>query len=912
MSSNLLILASTAYVALLFLVAFVADRQAAAGRARWLQSPLIYTLSISVYCTGWTFYGAVGSAARSGLEFAAIYTGPTLVFIGWWVLLRRLVRIGHDQGITSIADMLSSRYGKSPVIAVVVTLIAVIGATPYIALQLQSLTLSFEVLALSSGGAPQPEVTAFWLAAGLAVFTILFGTRNVDANERHHGVVTAIAFEAIVKLAALIAVGLFVVWGLAEGPADVFSRTPPGLLDAAETFDARWAGITFLSAAAVICLPRMFQVTVVENVDERHLATAAWAFPLYLFLICLFVLPIAVMGLSLMPPEANPDLFVLTLPLSQGQEALALLAFLGGFSSATSMVIVAAIALSTMISNHLVMPLWLATSDRQNTSAGDVRSVLIASRRIGIAAVLILGYLYFRLTGGSDALASIGLIAFAGAAQLLPALLAGLFWPGATRTGALLGVTAGFCFWGYTLFLPSFEGGFLLSAATIEEGLWGWAALRPQALFGLQGFDPLIHTLFWSMSANTAFLLLGSLVTRQSPLERVQAAIFADPGGQLRGPHGAVIRRSATSVDLYTLAERILGRPAARRLFTELARSQNIEDRLPEPDAAVIARLERALAGAVGAASAHAMVDQVASGGTVSMDALMSIADETAQIVEYSQRLETKSRELEETAAELRRANQRLQDLGDQKDAFLSQVSHELRTPMTSIRSFAEILRDGEDLPSDLAQRFVTIIHEESQRLTRLLDEILDLSFLEAGKLDWQLECLDLEEVVDQALDASEALTARAGLVVQRAARRQDLFVDAQRDRLAQVLINLISNAVKYAAQGKRIMLESGMAGDVCWVEVRDAGPGVPAESRAQIFEKFARARGQTDTQGAGLGLPISREIMRNLGGDLRLMASERGAAFRLTLGKAAGQLRREAPQERRPAAPPARARREA
>ncbi|MEM8742718.1 MAG: histidine kinase dimerization/phospho-acceptor domain-containing protein, partial [Pseudomonadota bacterium] len=805
MSGNLLIAASTFYVALLFLVAFLADKRAAAGHTRWLRSPLIYTLSISVYCTGWTFYGAVGSAARSGLEFLAIYTGPTLVFVGWWLLLRRLVRVGREQRITSIADLISSRYGKSPVIAVMVTLIAVTAATPYIALQLQSLTLSFEVLARGEGGAPQPEVTAFWIAAGLALFTILFGTRNVDANERHHGVVTAIAVEAVVKLAALVAVGIFAVWWLADGPADVFARTPPGLIDAAENFNARWAAITFLSAAAVICLPRMFQVIVVENADERHLQTAAWAFPLYLFLISLFVLPIAVMGLSVLPDGANPDLFVLSLPLSQGSELLALLAFLGGFSSATSRVIVAAIALSTMVSNHVVMPLWIATAQPQNTSAGDVRSVLIASRRSSIVGILVLGYLYFRLTGGSDALAAIGLIAFAGVAQILPALLAGLFWPGATRIGALAGVSAGFAVWAYTLFLPSFGGGLLLSAATLAEGPWGIAALRPQALLGLSGYDPLLHTLFWSMSANAGLLVLGSMISRQNPLERVQAAIFSDPGRLPEGAGGTVIRRSATSVDLYTLAERILGRPAARSLFADMTRAQKLGDRLPDPDDAMIARLERALAGAVGAASAHAMVSQVASGETVSMDALISIADETAQIVEYSHRLEAKSRELGETAEELRRANQRLQHLGDQKDAFLSQVSHELRTPMTSIRSFAEILREERGLDPDQAKRFVAIIHEESQRLTRLLDEILDLSFLESGKFDLPLEDVELETAIDQALAASEALIARAGMRVQRERPQEGLVVRAHRDRLAQVLINLLSNAVKYAAEGEEI-----------------------------------------------------------------------------------------------------------
>jgi hypothetical protein len=287
LSINLLLFVCLGYVALLFALAFYVDRRARQGRLNWLRSPVVYTLSISVYCTSWTFYGAVGSAARNGLEFITIYLGPTLVFVGWWWLLRKLVRIGRTHRITSIADLISSRYGKSSSLAVLVTVIAVIATTPYIALQLQAVTRSFQVIAGEADGA----TTAFWVAAGMALFTILFGTRNLDANERHHGVVAAIAFEAIVKLVALIAVGIFVVYGVAGGLGDIFADVPSDVIyGGGDIFGPRWVALTFLSATAIICLPRQFQMTVVENVDERHLATASWLFPLYLF------------GMALVPP----------------------------------------------------------------------------------------------------------------------------------------------------------------------------------------------------------------------------------------------------------------------------------------------------------------------------------------------------------------------------------------------------------------------------------------------------------------------------------------------------------------------------------------------------------------------------------------------------------------------------------
>ncbi|MBE9475492.1 MAG: sodium:solute symporter, partial [Proteobacteria bacterium] len=295
---NILVAICLVYVVILFMVAAIAEQWAQKNKLSFLHSPIVYTLSISVYCTAWTFYGAVGSAARNGLEFLAIYLGPTLVFIGWWWFLRKLVRIGNTQRITSIADLISSRYGKSNLLAVVVTLLAVIGSTPYIALQLQSLTLSFAVFTHTNANAPSPAITAFLIAAGLAAFTVVFGTRNLDANERHHGVVTAIAVEAIVKLIALLAVGIFVVWFVADGPTDVLQNAEKMLPETTGAFTPRWVTLTFLSATAIICLPRMFQVVVVENDAEKHLATASWAFPLYLFLMCLFVVPIAVTGLE--------------------------------------------------------------------------------------------------------------------------------------------------------------------------------------------------------------------------------------------------------------------------------------------------------------------------------------------------------------------------------------------------------------------------------------------------------------------------------------------------------------------------------------------------------------------------------------------------------------------------------------
>jgi signal transduction histidine kinase len=400
----------------------------------------------------------------------------------------------------------------------------------------------------------------------------------------------------------------------------------------------------------------------------------------------------------------------------------------------------------------------------------------------------------------------------------------------------------------------------------------------------MTGMDPLVHCIFWSMVFNVGLFVTVSLLSVPRPLEQFQAAQFIDVFRQSAAGGPGLVSRSATSEDLLVLATRILGPEAAQTLFSAAAREQGRSEALPQPTDAFIQRLEREMAGSVGAASSHELVSQIAGRGTVSVEGLMKIADETLQLIETSRRLEAKSAELEETAQQLRHANEQLKRMDALKDAFLSQVSHELRTPMTSIRSFAEILGDTPDLDSATAHRFLGIIREESQRLTRLLDEILDLSFLESGRVTFHIAPVKVSEVIDRALGATEGLLTSQQVPVERGAD-PGLVVETDFDRLAQVIINLISNAVKYGrGQEARIRISVGEAGDRVFVDVADNGPGIPEAKREEVFEKFARL-GEANLAGsAGLGLPISREIMRNLGGDLKVMPNAPGAVFRILL----------------------------
>jgi Na+/proline symporter/nitrogen-specific signal transduction histidine kinase len=885
MPFNLLVLACLLYVVFLFAVAFWVEGRAARGRLGWLRSPLVYTLSLSIYCTAWTFYGAVGYAARSGLEFLTIYFGPTLVFIGWWWLLRKLVRIGRQHHVTSIADLISSRFGKSNALGVIVTVIMVVAATPYIALQLQSVVLAFGVFASAApdGSRPlDPAQIAVWVAVGLAAFTILFGTRNLDAREQHHGIVTAIAVEAVVKLVALLAVGSFVVWGIAGGVGEMIARIDAADLSAWQIQPGRWTGLIFLSAAAVICLPRMFQVMVVENQDEGHIARASWAFPLYLMAMSLFIVPIAVVGLDRWPVGANPDMFVLTLPLAEGHGALAMLAFLGGFSSATSMVIVESIALATMISNHVMIPLWLRL--RRGVSGGDdLRQVVLMARRLAIAVVLALGYGYYQVSGGSAALAAIGLIAFLGVAQVLPAMIGGIFWRGATRVGAMLGLVTGFTVWAYTSFLPSFGPGEALPAEVFTQGAFGLAWLRPHALFGTQAMDPMTHALFWSMALNCLAFCLGSLLTFPGPVERLQGAAFVNVFEGSVGPQRWA-RGQANPEELLAMAQRILGEEAAQAQFQSAARAQGKEGFLPDPTPAFLDSLESRLSGSVGAATAHAMISQLVGRATVTVEDLMAVASESAQILEYSARLEAREAELTRTAGALREANEKLTQLSLQKDAFLSQISHELRTPMTSIRAFSEILTEG-DLPPETVARYGQIIHDEAKRLTRLLDDLLDLSVLENGAVQLTLGLASLQGMIDTALTAARATRPDREFLVIRDLPSEAIYLRTDADRLTQVFINLISNARKYCdATRPELRISVRQRAGRVTVDFIDNGKGIPKDAQTLIFEKFARLTDANRAGGAGLGLAICREIMTNLGGSVAYLPGQGGAAFRVTV----------------------------
>lgn len=900
LSPALVIGAAALYLAALFAIAAFADRRAREGRSL-IGNAWVYGLSLAVYCTAWTYFGSVGRAATTGVWFLPIYLGPTLVMLVAWVVVRKMIRIAQTYRITSIADFIASRYGKSPLVAAVVTLITVVGIVPYIALQLKAVSAGYTVLTATGAQAPAPS---WWqdgtllVALALALFTILFGTRHLDSAERHEGMVAAVAAESLVKLVAFLAVGAFVTYGLFGGFADVWARASalPGVkglltLSGAGNFAwAQWFSLTLLSGLSVLLLPRQFQMMVVECVDERHLKRAAWVFPAYLLAINIFVLPLALGGLVLLGKGADPETFVLTLPLAHGAGGLALIAYVGGLSAATGMLIVETIAVSTMVCNDLVMPALLRLK-LIRADGGDLTRLLLNIRRAAILGVLLLGYLYFVVAGEAYALVSIGLISFAAVAQFAPALLGGMYWRGATRLGALGGLLGGFAVWAYTLMLPSVAKSGWMDGAFLTHGPFGIAALAPERLFGLSGLDNLSHALFWSLLVNGVLYVGLSLWRAPSGREASQALLFVDVFARGRSAADPVFWRGrARRADLEALARRLLGAEAARQIFEAHARDSGTGDVTDlTADARLVDIVERRIAGAVGSASARVLVAAVADEEPLDAGDVMDILNEASQLRVYARALEEKSRSLEIASAELSAANAQLRTLDELKDDFMSSVTHELRTPLTAIRALSELMLDTPDMEEAQRQDFLRIIVAESERLGRLVNQVLDMAKIESGHAEWHSTDVDLRTLVADAVKSTAELARAKGAEIVLTAPDTVPAIKADPDRLTQVMLNLISNAAKFVpAQGGRIEVRLIADADGLEVQVEDNGPGVPPADRDTIFEKFRQGGDALNRPpGTGLGLPISRRIVDHFGGKIWLDQREgKGAcfAFRLPL----------------------------
>jgi Na+/proline symporter/nitrogen-specific signal transduction histidine kinase len=896
LATETILFVSLCYIGILFAVAYFCDKRADAGRS-YINNPYVYALSLAVYCTAWTFYGSVGRAVRSGPEFLAIYIGPTLTATLGWLVLRKILRISRIHRISSIADFIASRYGKSMLLGGLVAVIAVLGIVPYISLQLKAISTSFLLLSHY----PESPIsvhfdslsifkdTAFYVAFILAAFAVLFGTRKPEVTERHEGLVAAIALESVVKLLAFLAIGLFITYGIYDGFGDLFSQVDAGsdiiglfTLEVNSNTYSDWMVYIGLSMLAIILLPRQFQIAVVENVNEDHLKKAMWLFPLYLLAINLFVLPVAFAGmLQFSGQPVDADTYVLRLPLAYGQSKLALLVFIGGMSAATGMVIVETIALSTMISNNLIMPILLHIPALRLDKRGDLSVLLVAIRHAAIVGTILLGYIYFRQTAEYYSLVAIGLVAFAAVAQFAPALLGGIFWKGGTKAGAVCGLVAGFLVWVYTLVLPTMTDAGLMPLSFIQKGPFGITWLHPFRLFGMTGLGNIAHGVFWSLLFNSGIYIGVSLFSKQSALEHSQAAMFVDVFHFSQEAEESVLWRGTALIpDLRLLLERFLGKERTVEAMEAYARSRDINwDRSLNADPGFVTHVEKLLSGAIGSASARVMVASVVKEESLGIEEVMDIVDETRQVIIYS-------RELEKATADLKAANEQLKELDRLKDEFISTVTHELRTPLTSIQSIAEILRDYPDTDKEQQGDFLKIMINEIRRLSRLINQVLDFQKIESGRMDWQIRPLDLIKVVQDAVDATRQLVHDKQLLMTVDLPDAVPTVTGDQDQLIQVMINLISNAVKFCKpeQG-HIHIILTHRNSRLLLSVEDNGIGISQENQQIIFQQFQQVStpGRGRPQGSGLGLAITKRIVEFHAGRVDV-ESELGEGTKFTL----------------------------
>src|SRR5467141_3172766 len=637
------IAAAFGYIGFLFLVASHGDRLSPTQRGR--ASALIYPLSLAIYCTSWTFFGSVGFASRTSVDFLAIYVGPILLIAFCTPLLRRVIKLAKSQNITSIADFIAARYGKSQAVAATVALIAIIGSVPYIALQLKAVASSLEtILSEDQAFSAMPIVgdMALVVTLAMAVFAVLFGTRQTDATEHQHGLMLAVATESIVKLVAFLAAGAFVTFWMFS-PVELIERvmkTPEAVRAINYTPSiGNFLTMTLLSFCAIMLLPRQFHVSVVENSTDAEVGRARWLFPLYLVAINLFVIPIALAGLVSFPFGAvDSDMYVLALPMEGNSPWLSVGVFVGGLSAATAMVIVECVALSIMVSNDIVVPLVLQRTPESRAGQKDFGNFLLRVRRFAIFAIMVMAYFYHRALGNTQ-LAAIGLLSFAAIAQLAPAFFGGLFWRRATARGAMGGMLVGVAVWIYTLFLPGFLDGSTAGVTLLQHGPFGIAALRPQALFGAD-LPPLLHGVLWSLSLNLLTYVVLPLARQPSSIERLQADLFAPNALAPMTPTFRRWRTTVTVQDIQSTVAQYLGPDRASHAFEAFAltRRTSLEPAAPA-DFELLQHAEHLIASSIGAASSRLVMSLLLRKRTVSAKAALKLLDDSHAALHFNREI---------------------------------------------------------------------------------------------------------------------------------------------------------------------------------------------------------------------------------------------------------------------------------
>lgn len=800
MNSVILLIILSIYLAILFYIAHWAEKN---NNSKWTNNPYVYTLSLAVYCTAWTYYGSIGVAADSGLNFLPIYLGPIIIAPSWILILKKIIRISRVNKISSIADFISLRYGNSRFLGAIVTVICLTGIIPYISLQLKAITETFHVVTKTPINLLIFDDITTYVAIALALFASYYGTRYVDASEKRKGIVTAVALESVLKLVFFVIIGVYVTFFVFDGFDDIYQKasllenfkeknTIGGLPQA-----INWFLLCILSMFAIFLLPRQFQVSVIENNREKHINTAVWLFPLYLLLFNIFVYPIAWGGNILFDgQDVNSDVYSLLIPQLFNNRILTVLVFLGGFSAAISMIVVSSIGLSTMVTNNILIPYNLLGKLK---SAETISSKsILNSRKIGIFLLIILSYFIYRYFGLDYNLVSIGMVAFVIISQLAPAFFGALFWRRGSRLGAIYSILIGFIICLFTLLIPYSVGITNSENTFMTNGYFNIELLKPFQLFGLDYLDPIPHAVFWSLLFNSVTYFAVSVSFKGNYRERNYAEMFVDINKYITNHENAFIwKGTAYRNDIEKVLTRFLGEERTKRAMNIFNVKYNVDKDLELADARLIKFSENLLTGHIGTASARILISSVVKEEKISLPEVLKILEESKENIIINKKLTETSNELKDITAKLQDANESLMLKDQQKDEFLDTVTHELRTPITAIRAASEILHDDDEIPEELKKQFLQNIISESDRLNRLIDKILDLEKFETGKQTIHPSQNNLVETIEKSIEPLQQLIKNKHITVHIESKSKvNAFYDE--DRIVQVITNLLSNALSF------------------------------------------------------------------------------------------------------------------
>lgn len=889
MNSIFLLIILFLYLAILFYIAHWAEKN---NDSKWTNNPYVYSLSLAVYCTAWTYYGSVGVAADNGLSFLPIYLGPIIIAPSWILILKKIIRISRVNKIASIADFISLRYGNSRFLGAIVTVICLTGIIPYISLQLKAITETFHVVSNTPVNSFIFDDITTYVAIALALFASYYGTRYADASVKRKGIVTAVAMESILKLVFFVIIGVYVTFFVFDGFDDIYQKA--SLL---KDFQAKntigglpqainWFLLCLLSMFAIFLLPRQFHVSVVENNREGHVNTAVWLFPLYLFLFNIFVYPIAWGGNILFDgQEVNSDTYSLLIPQLFDNKILTVLVFLGGFSAAISMIVVSSIGLSTMVTNNILIPYSLL-GKLKNAETISSKSIL-NSRRISIFLLIILSYFIYRYFGLNYNLVSIGLVAFVIISQLVPAFFGALFWRRGSRLGAIYGILIGFIICVFTLLIPYGIGASNSGSTFITDGFLNVELLKPFKLFGLDYLDPIPHALFWSLLFNWVTYFAVSVSFKGNYRERNYAEMFVDINKYSSNHENAFIwKGTAYRNDIEKVLVRFLGEERTKRAMNIFNVKYNVDQDVELADARLIKFSENLLTGHIGTASARILISSVVKEEKISLPEVLKILEESKENIIVNKKLTETSNELKIITAKLQDANASLISKDLQKDEFLDTVTHELRTPITAIRAASEILHDDDEIPDELKKQFLQNIISESDRLNRLIDKILDLEKFETGKQIIHPTHNNLVKTIEKSIESLQQLIKNKHIAI-HIESKQVVTAFYDEDRIVQVITNLVSNAIKFCPETNGLItIQIKEKNNFIHTFVLDNGKGIHQNDFDAIFDKFYQSTNQNIKKpvGSGLGLAICKQIMEYHKGKIWAEPSANGANIVFTL----------------------------